>query len=69
VQYVRPEGAFYLFIDVGGDGGEFATRLLDSSGIAVVPGSAFLTPEWVRVSYAAPIEHVVEGVRKLVAAL
>ena len=69
VQYVRPEGAFYLYIDVGGDGAEFATRLLDSSGIAVVPGSAFLTPEWVRVSYAAPIEHVVEGVRKLVAAL
>jgi aspartate aminotransferase len=69
VQYVRPEGAFYLYIDVGGDGGEFATRLLDSSGIAVVPGSAFLTPEWVRVSYAAPIEHVVEGVKKLVAAL
>jgi aspartate aminotransferase len=69
VQYVRPEGAFYLYIDVGGDGNEFATRLLDEGGIAVVPGSAFLTPEWVRVSYAAPIEHVVEGVRKLVAAL
>jgi aspartate aminotransferase len=69
VQYVRPEGAFYLYIDVGGDGAEFAARLLDSSGIAVVPGSAFLTPEWVRVSYAVPIEHVVEGVRKLVAAL
>jgi aspartate aminotransferase len=69
VQYVRPDGAFYLYINVGGDSGAFATRLLDSGGIAVVPGSAFLTPEWVRVSYAAPIEHVVEGVRRLVAAL
>jgi aspartate aminotransferase len=69
VQYVRPEGAFYLYINVGGDGAAFATRLLDSAGIAVVPGSAFLTPEWVRVSYAAPIEHVVEGVQRLVAAL
>jgi len=37
-------GAFYLYIDVGGDGNEFATRLLDEGGIAVVPGSAFLTP-------------------------
>lgn len=69
VQYVRPDGAFYLYINVGGDSAAFATRLLDSGGIAVVPGSAFLTPEWVRVSYAAPIEHVVEGVRRLVAAL
>ncbi len=69
VQYVRPEGAFYLYIDVGGDGNAFATRLLDTGGIAVVPGSAFLTPEWVRASYAAPIEHVVEGMRRLVAAL
>jgi len=69
VQYVRPEGAFYLYIDVRGDGAEFATRLLDASGIAVVPGSAFFTPEWIRVSYAAPIEHVVDGVRRIVAAL
>jgi aspartate aminotransferase len=68
-RYIRPDGAFYLYIDVGGDGGAFATRLLDTQGVAVVPGAAFLTPDWVRVSYAAPREQVVEGVRRLAAAL
>jgi len=66
--YVRPDGAFYLYIQVG-DGDAFAQRLLETAGIAVVPGSAFLTPSWVRLSYAAPTEHVLEGVRRLVAAL
>jgi aspartate aminotransferase len=67
--YVQPDGAFYLYVDVGGDGTAFATRLLDEQGVAVVPGSAFLTPNWVRASYAAPLEIVLEGVRRLVGAL
>jgi len=51
---VEPDGAFYLFFRApGGDGTAFATRLLEYEGIAVVPGAAFGTPEWVRVSYAA----------------
>jgi aspartate aminotransferase len=69
VRYVRPDGAFYLYIDVGGDGGAFATRLLDEQGVAVVPGDAFLTPEWIRLSYAAPLETVIEGLRRVVATL
>jgi aspartate aminotransferase len=68
VTYVRPDGAFYLYVRVG-DGDAFATRLMDTHGVAVVPGSAFLTPEWVRLSYAAPTATVVEGVRRLVALL
>lgn len=67
--YVRPDGAFYLYINVGRDGAEFATHLLDTAGVAVVPGAAFLTPAWVRLSYAAPTESVIEGVRRLVGAL
>jgi aspartate aminotransferase len=67
--YVRPDGAFYLYIDVATDGDAFTTRLLDSQGVAVVPGSAFLTPNWVRASYAAPMEIVLEGLRRLVSAL
>ena len=66
--YVRPDGAFYLYVRVG-DGTAFASKLLEEQGVAVVPGAAFLTPEWVRLSYAAPTEQVVEGVRRLVAAL
>ena len=39
------------------------SRSLD---VAVVPGVAFRTPEWIRVSYAAPAEQVLEGVRRII---
>jgi aspartate aminotransferase len=75
MEFVHPEGAFYLYVRVGeNNGGEadpgttFARRLLDEQEVAIVPGSAFLTPEWVRVSYAAPEAQVVEGLRRVVAA-
>lgn len=69
---VPPEGAFYLFIDVGDTGAAdagtaFAERLLEEHGVAVVPGAAFGTPQWIRVSYAAPLEHVLEGVAHILA--
>lgn len=70
---VRPEGAFYVYLDVSaiGAGGEdagsaFAKELLDRHGVAVVPGAAFYTPQWVRLSYAAPREQVLEGVRRAI---
>jgi aspartate aminotransferase len=72
LQIVEPEGAFYLFARVGeddparDDGAAFAQRLLEEHEVAIVPGSAFLTPGWVRMSYAAPIDDVVEGTRRLV---
>ena len=69
---VPPRGAFYLFVNVAGcapageddPGGWFARRLLDEHDVAVVPGRAFGTPAWVRISYAAPLPRVVEGVRR-----
>ena len=73
LEIVEPEGAFYLFARVGeddpdrDDGAAFARRLLDEHDVAVVPGSAFLTPGWVRMSYAAPIDDVIEGTRRLIA--
>ncbi len=70
---VPPVGAFYLFANVADaappeseDAGTFfARRLLDDHGVAVVPGSAFLAPDWVRVSYAAPLADVVTGAQRL----
>ncbi len=59
IEILEPAGAFYLFMRApaapGGtpDGDAFCARLLDDVGLAIVPGSAFRTPEWVRVSYAA----------------
>ncbi len=71
---VQPEGAFYLFLDVSRfapaseePGTVFARRLLDEQGVAVVPGAAFGTPGWIRVSYAAPLTQVVEGMRRIIA--
>ena len=75
VEFIRPQGAFYLFIRVAPDGTprdagtEFAKSLLEKHDVAVVPGSAFLTPNWVRLSYAAPREQVLEGVRRTIALL
>ena len=71
---VEPDGAFYLFIDVqdtnpGSEdaGSAFAARLLEEHGVAVVPGAAFRTPGWIRLSYAASLESVEEGVKRVVA--
>jgi aspartate aminotransferase len=70
---VRPAGAFYYFVNVaaadpyGADrGSNFARRLLDEHGVAIVPGVAFGTPDWIRISYASPVEQVLEGVQRVV---
>jgi len=68
---VHPAGAFYLYLDVssfGGDdpGARFAAALLDAHQVAVVPGSAFLTPSWIRASYATTEAIAVDGVQRMV---
>jgi aspartate aminotransferase len=50
----------------GGDGSAFAAALLEKHDVAVVPGAAFFMPDWIRLSYAAPREQVITGVRRLV---
>lgn len=72
IDVVMPRGAFYLFVRVGEStgsdpepGATFARRLLEERNVAVVPGTAFRAPEWVRVSYAAPEPNVIAGVRAL----
>ena len=50
VDFIQPKGAFYVFIRVPSDasgadaGTAFARRLLEERDVAVVPGSAFGTP-------------------------
>jgi aspartate aminotransferase len=74
VPHVRPQGAFYLFIDVSAAargeadaGSAFAAAALEEEGVALVPGAAFRAPDWVRLSYAAPVADVLEGVRRVAA--
>jgi len=73
VKVIDPRGAFYLYIHAGqanpdnpAPGTTFARRLLEEADVAVVPGAAFRTPEWIRVSYAAPRDQVLEGVRRII---
>lgn len=66
----NPEGAFYVFPDVsstGLSGMEFAERLLEEEGVAVVPGSAFggAGRDHVRMSYAASREDLKEALGRI----
>jgi aspartate aminotransferase len=75
VDFIQPAGAFYVFICVAGaatgadPGSEFARRLLEERDVAVVPGAAFGTPDWVRLSFAAPFDDVLQGARRIIRAL
>lgn len=52
--FVKPDGAFYIFIDCGEDAGLFAERLLEEHKIAVVPGGAYgqSCKDYFRISFA-----------------
>jgi len=72
---VKPQGALYLFPDVSGrlkknqSTLDFATELLERTGVAVVPGEAFGTPGSIRISYGVRPDVLREGLRKLAEAL
>jgi aspartate aminotransferase len=56
-----PPGAFYAFADisqVATDDAAFALRLLEETGVATVPGSAFYAPGHIRLSYAASLSEL-----------
>lgn len=69
----QPHGAFYAYPNIscafGKDGVncamDFAKRLLSDEHVAVVPGEAFGTSEQVRLSYAASIQELEEGIRRI----
>jgi aspartate aminotransferase len=72
----RPQGAFYVFPDISSAFGkshngkriandvELCNALLDSKGVACVPGSAFGDPKALRISYTCPTEQLAEGLRR-----
>jgi aspartate aminotransferase len=70
IEFVEPLGAFYFFFRVdsfGGIGGtEFCTRLVTTTGVALVPGSAFGDDRYVRLSYAASTEQIEKALDRLV---
>ncbi len=71
INYLSPDGAFYLWIDVshasGGDVAAWAEHFLLDQRVAVAPGSAFgrSGEGWIRVCLAAQLDDVLAGLRRL----
>jgi aspartate aminotransferase len=66
VSCAEPEGAFYVFVDVGaltGSSMEIAKRLLDEYGVVAAPGSAFGAggEGHLRFSFASGLDRLAEG--------
>jgi len=71
VPVLRPAGAFYLWVSVPGDCREFAFSLIERSGVAVAPGTAFgaAGEGFVRISMASEKDALLEGTSRLIAHL
>jgi aspartate aminotransferase len=73
IRFVKPAGAFYMFIDVSEflspDGirtsAELAQSLLDDVRVAVTPGEAFDAPGFLRLSYATSLKELQRGTDKI----
>jgi aspartate/methionine/tyrosine aminotransferase len=73
----EPEGAFYVYPSVKNllgktfrgktptTSAELATLILDEVEVAVVPGEAFGTPGYIRLSYALGDDDLVEGISRM----
>jgi len=60
-----PDGAFYMMLPVDGDDQAWCEGAIEDAHVATVPGSAFGTPGYARLSYAASEERLREGVERL----
>ena len=72
-----PRGAFYIMMNISDAIGKrigstiidgsltFADRLLDSKMVSVVPGIAFGTDSFVRLSYAVSMEKIKTGLDRI----
>lgn len=77
LRFTTPRGAFYVFVDVRGllgrrwAGGVLESDLdvarwwLESARVAVVPGTAFAGPGFVRLSYAVSEQTIDTGVARI----
>src|SRR6185503_17500482 len=73
VTCTKPEGAFYVYPNIGkflGKGGirtatELATKLLHEGHVVTVPGEAFGTGEHIRLSYPVTKDNIDEGTKRM----
>lgn len=66
VDVAVPEGAFYMMLPVDQDDQAWCEGAIEDAHVATVPGSAFGTPGYARISYAASEERLREGIGRLV---
>jgi aspartate aminotransferase len=71
-QFDTPDGAFFLFIrvdmyydDARAGSIAFCNDLVERTGVALVPGSAFGDDRYVRLSFAVPEGEVLEAIRRM----
>lgn len=73
IKCAKSNGAFYLFPNLKDTAemngfksvDDWALKLLEEEKVALVPGSAFGAPDYVRISYATSIELLEEAVRRI----
>jgi aspartate aminotransferase len=73
IKALSPDGAFYNFFDVRGamqatgcaTDTELATRILEESDLALVPGSAFGSDGYMRLSFATSMEELQGAMTRL----
>jgi aspartate aminotransferase len=72
LKVIPPEGAFYVFLGIeaflkpGEDSMQFCESVLQGAKVAVVPGTPFGAPKWVRMSIATDDETLRKGCDRLV---
>ncbi len=64
----KPDGAFYLFVDISQTGKkslDFCKELLETKQVAAIPGVAFGTDNCIRLSYATDMDTIKKGIKRL----
>jgi len=65
VDVAVPDGAFYMMLPVAEDDQAWCEQAIQDAHVATVPGSAFGTPGYARISYAASEDRLREGIERL----
>jgi aspartate aminotransferase len=68
--YARPEGAFYLMLDISNfsqDSVAFSDHMLDKARVCMVPGTGFgdAGQGWLRMTYAADEATIIDGLMRM----
>jgi aspartate aminotransferase len=65
---MKPEGAFYLYVNtkaIESDSMKFCSKLLEETGVAVVPGLGFGCDGYFRLSFATDDKTIKDGIERI----